>query len=107
MIYQRYLLIKRGCPFCRKYLGIVEKLNSRIPIEKSINVIDVTDWEDFGILTDARILKIPYKGTPYLFIDGVDVPNSPTTRKYIEGFLNALLDENGDIKTYSLEEEYV
>lgn len=97
----RVLLIQDGCPFCRKYLGFIQKFNATLPPEKRIMVENITEYEKYGILLNPILKKIQYKGTPTLYIDGV-VLEGITTVHYLKGFLNKLMDDEGNIKSYPL-----
>jgi len=77
----RFLLTKKGCPFCRDLIRVVKKINFNLPIEKRIKIIDCYEFEDFGL---QNILLMPiferegFNYYPFLYIDGAIIEPAPT-----------------------------
>lgn len=69
----RFLFVVDDCPFCEIWKSFVEDLNMDIDISKGIEIIDCTNFHDFGVVDDQRILKfMPYINGiyPVLFFEG-------------------------------------
>lgn len=88
----RILLKKRQCPICINYLGVVQRINARLPIDKRIQVVDTSDYEEHGINLSPIINHLQWSGTPTLFINGIKVVGA-TTKEHIRGFLESFLKE--------------
>lgn len=93
----RYLLIRKGCPFCRDNVRIISKLNLRLPVEKRIRIVDCYEWEEFG-LKNIPIMKLFDKveiqeGFPFLYIDGIIINPAPTPEQ-LNIFLKTFLKED-------------
>lgn len=89
----RILFVKPNCRHCRKYIGVVEKINMLLPIGKQIERISIDGF-------DPRIQKyvqfLQKYGTPFLVIDGYAV-SGMTTEEFSEGFLKGYLKGAGDL----------
>jgi len=77
----RLLLTRKGCPFCRQMVSVINKLNLDLPLDKRIKIIDAWEWEEFGV-DNLPILKKLNKdglaeGFPFLIIDGVIIEPAP------------------------------
>jgi len=91
----RFLVVRKGCPFCRQMLKVISKINLKLPLDKRIQIIDAWEWEQFG-LDNQMILKKMNKiglddGFPFLYMEGVIIEPSPTTeqlRILLETYLN-------------------
>ena len=85
----RFLLTKKGCPFCRDAVKVINKLNLRLPLDKRIRVIDCWEFEEFGF-NNIPLMKIfekeGFDSYPFLYIDGCILEPAPTTEQ-----LNILL----------------
>lgn len=95
MIHSRFLLVRKGCPFCRQFIRVISKLNLRLPIDKRIQIIDCYEWEHFGLRNIPLMDKLEKEGLnegfPFLFIDSIVIDPSPTTEQLkilLEKFLN-------------------
>jgi len=78
----RFLLVRKGCPFCRQFIKIVSKLNLRLPIDKRIRIIDCYEWEEFGLRNMPLMDKLEKdglsEGFPFCYVDGIIVEPAPT-----------------------------
>ncbi len=93
MLHTRVLFIRRGCPFCREAVKVVEQINMRLPIHKRIIVWDNFLWEEFGInrhpLMD-KFAKDGFDAYPFLFLDGAvwGEAQKLLLKASLEGYLN-------------------
>ena len=97
-----------NCTKCDIWEEFVEEINSELKPEKRIEVIDCTNFHDYGITDDLRILKfMPFiKGThdygvyPILFFEGrrKDFINSRTEA---ESWLRARVHEDFLLPVYN------
>ena len=88
----RILLKKTGCPKCLNYLGVIQKINFRLPVDKRIIIIDTTAYEEYGVAFNPLILHLKWEGTPTLFLDGNKVVGM-TSPSYVKGYLEAYLED--------------
>lgn len=61
---QTLLFTISDCPFCRKWMDFIERVNKDLKFEKRIRVIDCTKYHQF------RIIENPAIRTFYKYIDG-------------------------------------
>lgn len=82
---------KDMCPFCIKYLGIIEKYNAVVPPEKRIHSVNIFSFDPrIQIILDALNLDSVYElRVPILWLDGVAIIGM-TTESYVEGMLKRL-----------------
>ena len=92
---KRFLFIKRGCPYCHKYMGVIQNINSKLKIGKRIRVIDIT-LEDFDINLNQVVNLVRFEGTPFLYLDGFCVQGM-TTREYAYNYITSYLKMVGDL----------
>ena len=93
----RLLIIRRMCPYCRRMIEVVSKINLRLPIDKKIHIIDCYEYEEFD-LENLPIMKKLEKdglseGFPFLYIDGICLENAPTP-KQMEILLQTFLKQD-------------
>lgn len=90
----RIAFILQGCPHCRTICEFIERINQKLPFNKRIDVIDCTQFQSFGIVTDARILLYSkhFDGYPCIFLGNQRIPGT-NTREEIESFLYAFLKD--------------
>ena len=95
----RILFIKRGCAFCKMYMGIVQEINFYLKPSKRIKIIDVTDQWENGIITDPIAEHINLKGTPTLYLGGHHpiIVEGMTSRSYVQKFLEGYLKTLGEL----------
>ena len=91
----RQLLKKRGCPICISYLGVIQRVNVRLPVEKRIQIVDTSDYEEHDVNLSPIVNHLKWEGTPTLFLDGIKVVGM-TTPWYVEGFLTGYFEERGE-----------
>jgi hypothetical protein len=87
----RFLLSKRGCPFCNDSVRVINRMNLKLPIDKQIRILDCADWEEFGVMNIPLIKtfsRMGFDSYPFLYIDGIVFEPSPTPEQ-----LNILLSK--------------
>ena len=92
---ERCLFMIGFCDMCRIWKQIIHRINTKLPIEKRIKVIDCDKYYDFGIIEHPLIrLYSPYiKGTyPVLFFEGARLDGA-NTREEVEAILMTLLSD--------------
>ena len=67
----RILLVRQGCHHCRKWHGIVERINFKLPPEKRIKIVDVILNQAYDIDIEPLLNKVPWQGTPTLILTGL------------------------------------
>lgn len=90
----RVAFIIQRCPHCRTLCEFIERINMKLPFNKRIDVIDCTQFQNFGIINDQRILLYSkhFDGYPCIFLGNQRIPGT-NTREEIEAFLNAYLKD--------------
>lgn len=92
----RILLVRRGCPYCRRMCEVVNKINLRLPIEKRIRIIDCYEYEEFGLenigLMD-KLAKGGFDSFPFLYLDGTTIEPAPTNEQ-MEILLTTFLNKD-------------
>lgn len=69
----RFLITRRGCPFCEFAKKAVNYINLHLPYDKQIQIVDNYEYEEFGFMAHPFIEKMldsSFDGYPYLYIDG-------------------------------------
>lgn len=96
----RILFVLNQCPICRVWLQFIGDLNVNLPIEKQIEVIEVSDYYDWGIINNPKLSafkKFLTHSYPVLFFDGMRMDMS-ATRDELEAFIRTLVIEEAKIK---------
>ena len=91
----RVLFILAGCHFCRIYAEVIGIINSKLPTEKKIKVIDCTKYHDYNIIDNPLIeIYMPHINGQYpvLFLEGGRVDGTHT-REELLAWLNARFAE--------------
>ena len=86
---QRFLIVERGCPNCKKYLGVVEEINLHLEIKNQIKIYDETDTK-FGVVRNQITSLVDWEGFPTLFLDGyvkVGVISKDDAKNFLLGYL--------------------
>ena len=88
----RVLFIREGCPHCRLWLEFIERINTNLPINKRIQVIDCAPYDYYGIITHPLIRKYKdyFDSYPTLFL-GHEKRSGSHTRVEIESFIKSRL----------------
>lgn len=75
-------------------MEFVERLNFKLPIDKRIKVIDCTQYQNYGIVTNQLILLYSkhFDGFPTTFIGNTKISGSNSRIEY-ETFLYGLLED--------------
>ncbi len=87
----RLIAVRRGCATCREWIGIVNRINMRLPYERRIEVIDNYLWEELRIslfpILD-RFDESLFNSYPLVFIDGRIVTDGikEIIKPYLKGF---------------------
>jgi len=69
----RILFYLNTCKHCHIYLSIIERFNSKVPIDKRIRLVPCDRQQEFGLSDDSELIRWfePYfLGYPALFFDG-------------------------------------
>lgn len=77
----RFLLTKRGCSHCRDTVRVVNRLNLRLPIDRRITIMDLWEYEEFGLKSNPLIAKFSKEGFdsyPFFYVDGIIIDITPT-----------------------------
>jgi glutaredoxin len=97
----RYLFVKQGCPFCKKYKAVREVINLDLKNDKRIQLIDVTSYSAHGIIMDSRAEAVIKSGlmtgVPMLYMDGFIVRGA-TSESFVKGWLLGYLAKTGELK---------
>ena len=65
----RKLFKSSGCFFCPRLVGIIKKINKKMPSNKKYDLLNVKDTEDYGITFWKILKKIEsFDGTPHISI---------------------------------------
>jgi hypothetical protein len=88
----RLAFILQGCRHCRQLCEFIERINTKLPIQKRIRIIDCTRFQEFGIADNPLIslFSKSFDGYPTVFISGLRISGS-NTRLEIETYLTTLL----------------
>jgi len=69
----------QGCAHCRLYEEFIQKIISKLPHKIHFEIIDCTDYHDYGVVTDKRIpiFLEHYQGSyPSLIVNGNLIPGA-------------------------------
>ena len=95
---QDLLFVKNDCPFCKEYLNWIDIVNSRLPVEKKIDIIDTTNNAEMEILDNVLIEKFKIAEVPCMFLfDGIGNYTKicgVSSREWIKGFLFSYYNED-------------
>lgn len=77
----RFIVVRRGCPFCHLAKKAVLFVNRHLPYEKNIVIFDNYEYEELGFQAHPFIQKMlddkVFEGYPFIYIDeGVIEPAS-------------------------------
>jgi len=91
-VVERVLFIQNNCPHCKKYLGIVDEVNSKIKDKnKRIDTVFI-DGFDSRIPRYRSLLRM---GVPQINIDGYVIVGA-TNEAFVRGFLYGYFRKMGD-----------
>ena len=93
---QRFLIIQRSCKHCRKYLGVIEKVNRHLDIKNRIKIFDETN-EKYGVIKNEIVKYIKWDSFPYLYLDSY-VKEGALNSGDAYGFLYGYLKTRGEWK---------
>lgn len=104
----RIVFVIQNCVKCSIWKSFIEKYNSKIPIEKRIQVIDVTKYHDFGIIENPLIRIFHkflfkdkgYADYPIMFFEGERIEGA-STRLEMEAWLKTKLFNDFIINEHS------
>lgn len=78
----RFILVRKGCPFCLMAKKAVLFINRYLPYDKRIQIIDNFEWEEFRFpahpFVDSRLDPKTFDGYPYIYIGGVEIEPATT-----------------------------
>jgi thiol-disulfide isomerase/thioredoxin len=96
LLNSRLLFTVDFCHYCRMYLGVIERINANLPVNKRIELINCSYYHDYGIVTDPRIpifLKY-YEGSyPTLFINGHCLRGANSSEEIVAWLKSRLKEE--------------
>jgi len=75
----RLFLVKRGCPFCREAIPVINMVNKKLQYDKRIEIKDCWEFEEFkwdNLSLMEKLEKAGFDGYPYLYVDGVIIGNA-------------------------------
>lgn len=81
--------IKSLCEHCRKILMPVVEINSKLPVGKRIRMINLDDWENFGMKLNPIQNHLPFDGYPTLFLNSIKINNilsKDQLRSFLDGY---------------------
>ena len=99
----RTLLVLKNCPHCRVWLTFIGTLNAKLPLNKQIDVVEITNYYDYGIFDNPKISaykKYLTHSYPILFFEGVRL-DSNASREELEAFARSLVHEDLQIQEYN------
>lgn len=70
----RFIFVKQGCLVCIEFKQVIPSINMRLPIGKQIRIIDNTNFERYGIVTNFIQTKLDekdFEDYPVLYLDGI------------------------------------
>ena len=78
----RFLVVRKGCPFCLMAIKAVLFLNRNLPDDSKISIIDNYEREEFGFMShpfvELMLDSETFDGYPYLYIDGCVIEPAST-----------------------------
>ena len=92
----RFCFVVGLCSHCEVWKSFIERINAELKFDKRIQVIDCTDYHDFGITTNPIIkLFAPYINNEYpiMFIN-FSRKDGTNTRVEAEAWLRAMLHDD-------------
>jgi len=69
----RFVVVRRGCPFCLMAIKAVLFLNRYLPYDKRIQITDNYEREELGFMAHPFVEKMlpeSFEGYPFIYIDG-------------------------------------
>ena len=96
LLKSRILFTINGCEYCKHYLRFIQAVNSKLPMNKRISVVNCTNYHDYGIVDDRRIpiFLEYYQGSyPTLFING-GIIRGANSQEELEAWVKARLEED-------------
>ena len=78
----RFIVVRRGCPFCSLAIKAVLFVNRYLPDHGKISIVDNYEMEEFGFrshpFVELMLDSDTFDGYPYLSIDGSIIEPAPT-----------------------------
>lgn len=79
---ERFIVVRKDCPFCLMAIKAVLFLNRYLPDDSKISIIDNYEKEEFGFIAhpfvELMLDSETFDGYPYLYIDGCVIEPAPT-----------------------------
>ena len=88
---KRILFVMKSCSHCAKWLEFIERVNTNMPLNKRIEVIDCSKWQETGIPDNFLIKQYAryIDGFPCLFFEGKKISGA-NSREELESSINVL-----------------
>lgn len=89
----RFIIKKRGCPYCNMAMKAVKRINLKLAPGKQIHIIDNYEKEEFGadmFPVIKKLERIGMDGYPFIYIDGVIIHPTDITSNYETAFTTLL-----------------
>lgn len=89
----RFIIKKRGCPYCTMAMKAIKNINPKLPVGKQIIVIDNYEWEEFGVDKFPVLKKfqnIGFDGYPFIYLDGIVIQPTDIISSYERAIYTAL-----------------
>jgi hypothetical protein len=89
----RTLFYLNMCPVCREWMRFLGILNTKLPLNKQIDFIEVSNYYDFGIIDNPKISvykKYFNNSFPIFFYEGRKLDESASEDE-LKAFVNTLI----------------
>lgn len=99
----RTLFILNNCQYCREYLRFIGILNSKLPLSKQIDVVEVSDYYDWNITLHPKISaykKFLTGSFPVLFFEGIRLDSNGSFEE-LSAFMYTLVGEELEVPHYN------
>jgi len=80
-----YLFIRDGCDFCKVAKKSILKINTLLPLNSQIIIVDCTYTENYGIITNSIIREFYdyLESYPTLFFKGIKKEGANSVLEYV------------------------
>jgi len=88
----RVLLTRIGCKGCNEYMRVLPSINTRLPVEGRIKVINCFEFEEWGLKNHPILDRITFRDYPILYLDGLKIEGvawAEQIKKFLENYLKS------------------
>jgi len=80
-----YLFVRDGCDYCKVAKKSILKINTLLPLNKQIIIVDCTYTENYGIITNSIIREFYdyLESYPTLFFNGIKKEGANSVLEYV------------------------